>query len=125
MHFNAGIVFPALRNGFFPILTKQQAAFTDAQYDVVRNAYQLLNAMFRENTYLVGNSVTVADLCTVTNITQMEYILPIDDDQYPNVRPWLKRMAMLPYFNELNTNILIEFGKTLALVLEKNKAALH
>lgn len=81
--------------------------------------------MFRDNTYLVGTNVTVADLCTVTNVSQMEYILPIDDEQYSNVRSWLKRMAKLPYFNELNTKILSEFGQALAKVFEKNKAALR
>lgn len=124
LYFNAGIIFPALRNGFFPILTKGQPEFIESQYDVVRNAYRLLNALFCENIYLVGNTVTVADLCTITNVSQMEFILPIDNDAYPNVRLWLNRMKLLPYYNELNEKIINEFGIVLAtIIMEKNKVA--
>lgn len=123
MHFNAGIIFPALRNGFFPILTKGQPEFIESQYEAVRNAYRLLNALFRGNTCLVGNSLTVADLCTITNVSQMEYILPVDNVAYPNVRLWLNRMKLLPYYNELNEKIINEFGIVLAGIMDKNKAA--
>lgn len=121
--FNASIIFPALRNGLFPVFFKGQTAFTEDQFDVVRNAYNLLNALFRGNRYLVGDNITVADLCTIVTVSQIELILPLDDEKYPKVRQWIKRMEMLPYYDELNRTIIEEFRPVLMGAMNKNKEA--
>lgn len=91
---------------------------------MLQNAYKLLNALFRDNTCLVGNYVTVADLCTAPNVSQAELILPIDDELYPNIRLWLKRIhATVPKYDELSMKFCREFRLVLIAKMKQNKIA--
>lgn len=123
LHFNSGVLFPALRNALFSILVEGNAGFSSRLIKAIESAYKLLNALFRENDYLVGDTVTVGDLACITTVTQLEVVVDIDDVQYPNIRPWLKRMEELPNFYDINIDSVDAFREFLHEFLEGNKKA--
>lgn len=103
---------------------KGRPDFTEPQIQGVRRAYDLLNEFFRDgNAYLAEDTLSVADLCMAPSVSQLELVLPIDDELYPNVRCWLKRMAALPYYEELNTKRLVEVRQIMEVAMQKNRTA--
>lgn len=123
LHFDSGVLFPALRNSIYSILVDGNGSFSSRLIKGVQSAYNLLNSLFLDNLYLVGNTLTVADLACVTTVTQLEVVLPIDDNVYPNIRPWLNRMEELPNFYDLNTDSVEAFREFLHEFMEGNKKA--
>lgn len=123
LHFNSGVLFPALRNSIFSILVEGNSSFSNRLIKAIKSAYKLLNALFEDNEYLVGNTITVGDFACVTTVTQLEVVFEIDDVAYPNIRPWLKRMEELPNFYDINTDSVEAFREFLHEFIEGNKKA--
>lgn len=124
LFFNASHLFTLIKDCFLSILFKGQPTYTDAQIEKVRQAYNLLNELFRDgNAYLVEDTLSVADLCMAPSISQLELVLPIDGELYPNIRCWLKRMISLPYYEELNAKIVDELRQIMKEAMEKNRSA--
>lgn len=121
LHFDSGVLFPALRNSIYSILVDGSSSFSSRQIKAVQSAYNLLNSLFMDNLYLVGNTMTVADLACVTTVTQLEVVLEIDENAYPNIRPWLNRMEELPNFYDLNTDSVEAFREFLHEFIDGNK----
>lgn len=84
-------------------------------------AYDLLETFLKNDLYVVGNELTVADFACATSVTQLDLVTAIDAEQYPKTREWLDRLSKLPYFDDINTKAINEFKMILAHVKETNK----
>lgn len=123
LHFDSGVLFPRVRACNVKIFWQKGYEFSDAEVQANHAAYALLESFLQNDTYLVGNALTVADLACVTTVLNLELITPIQDDKYPKIREWLNRIAELPYFNDVNKKSLIEFSALLKHLMETNRAA--
>lgn len=118
LHFDSGVLFPALRGANIPIFTGAKEVPAE-NLEAISAAYDLLETFLAEDEYLVGNSVTIADLCAVATVTVMELHQPLSDEQHPKTREWIARLSELPYYEELITRITEKF----AAFLDQKKAA--
>lgn len=122
LHFDSGVLFPSLRNAVTGIFYNGHTEVSGAPLTAVESGYALLESLFADNKYLVGNELSVADFSCATTVTQIDVIVPIDNVKYPKIHSWLKRMNELPSFAEINGKNVATFKGLLAGVIEKNKA---
>lgn len=118
LHFDSGVLFPALRGANIPIFTGAKEVPAE-KLEAISAAYDLLETFLAEDEYLVGNSVTIADLCAVATVTVMELHQPLGDEQHPKTREWITRLSELPYYEDLITRVVEKF----AVFLDQKKAA--
>lgn len=123
LHFDSGVLFPRVRACNVKIFWQKGYEFTDVEVQSNHEAYALLESFLQNDTYLVGNTLTLADLACVTTVLNLELITPIDDGKYPKIRGWLNRIADLPYFDEVNKKSVIEFTGLLKHMMATNRAA--
>lgn len=86
----------------------------------IAEAYGSLDKFLEGKLYLMGDSITVADLSCITSVTQLEIVRPIDE-KFTNVRAWIGRLAQLPYYEELNGSVVATLKEWIATKLEENR----
>lgn len=88
----------------------------------IYEAYDLLEAILGNDSYLVENKLTVADLIALPLITSLDYIYaPIDASKYPRIAKWLGRLKKLNFYEELNGKYVVIYKQVLDAVKEQNK----
>lgn len=121
LFFDAGVLFPLCRDFFYDVLRHGLKGPTERTIHDQRNAYELLNALFRGNKFLVGDTLTLADISALPVLTDLELSVPINDGAFPNIRPWMKRVQeALPCFEELNTKGVQNTKELLEKLMKKN-----
>lgn len=122
LHFDSSILFPIIKNCAVRILRQQCYDIRPESVQAANDAYEMMEAFLADDAYLVGNSMTLADLATVTSITQLVTLYAmLDNTKYPKIQAWLNRMAELPYFYELNTKHVDRFKGVLTEKIAENK----
>ncbi|KOB69340.1 Glutathione S-transferase epsilon 3 [Operophtera brumata] len=96
LHFDSGILFPALRGTVVKNLTK------------IKKAYDFADK-FLTADWLAGDDVTIADICCVATISTMNELLPIDSSEYPKLSAWVERCSQQEFYKKGNVSGLAQF----------------
>lgn len=147
LHFTDGILYQRLRNCSSKLLKLEEVVrfcanfmhfdyfikvnyylggveVPESQITALDDAYKFMEAFLVKDTHLLGNHLTVADLCAVGLIGSMDAIyLPIDAKQYPRLHNWLERMKKEPYYEELEGKYIRKYKQMLADIKAKNESA--
>lgn len=120
LHFESGILFPPLAESFVAVIYEGAYEFEQTTLAAIESAYEILNKFLDGHEYLVSNSISVADFSCITSVTQLDIVHPIDQ-KYANVRAWIERIAQLPYYDELNGNVVRELKQWIVAKLAENR----
>ncbi|KAM3962079.1 glutathione S-transferase 1-like [Aphomia sociella] len=102
LHFNSGILFPALRSNVAPILFKDQKNISEEGAENIKSAYEFIDKFLKDDPWLAGDQFTLADICCVSTISTLNELIPIDGDQYPNLLAWLERCSTEEFYKKGN-----------------------
>ncbi|KAL1396326.1 hypothetical protein pipiens_010599 [Culex pipiens pipiens] len=100
LHFDSGVLFARLRFYFEPILYFKSGESPQSKIDYLYKAYELLNDTLVSD-YIVGNSLTLADLSCVASIASINALFPIDATKYPKLAAWYARVAESPSYKPI------------------------
>ena len=102
LYFDAGSLSPAVTAFMYPAQSGE-TFYRQAMKDV-RDTLQDMETMLKRQTtnYVAGDSVTIADLSILTNITPSVIRTHINLSKYPNIIKWWYNMMKLPYYDEIN-----------------------
>lgn len=102
LHLDSGHLFARLRFLYEPVLYYGSTDCSIDKIAYVQKCYEILEGYLKDQTYLCGNELTIADFCCVATITSGNDVAPIDEFKFPKVNAWLKKLAELPYYQEVN-----------------------
>lgn len=104
LHFESGILFARLRGMLEPIFYHNILEVPQEKLAGIHAAYDLLEATLQSD-YLVGNSLTLADISCSTSLSTLNALFPIDANKCPKLVAYLQRLEknMLNY-KEFNTD---------------------
>ncbi|XP_061389566.1 glutathione S-transferase 1-like [Musca vetustissima] len=103
MYFEAGVLFQGgLRNITIPLLFRNQTQIPKHQIDAIVESYGFLESFLKDNKYMAGDHLTIADFSIVTAVTSLVAFVEIDPTKFPKLSGWLKTMESLPYYEEAN-----------------------
>nr|UEN71121.1 glutathione S transferase-E7 [Glyphodes pyloalis] len=101
LHFDSGILFPALRGTVEPILFRGEKSFNPEMLTKIKAAYDFSES-FLTSPWLVGDDVTIADICCVATLSSLTAIVPVDESTHPNLTAWLARCATKEFYKKAN-----------------------
>lgn len=88
----------------------------------IHEAFRTLETFLETDLFLVGEIITLADVCTAITATTISTLVPIDNDQYPNIFDWLNRVREeIPFFDEFNEEYSNEYYEILKATMERNR----
>lgn len=125
LYFNAALLFPLQRTCSVDVFFRNKAHLQPELFDGVREAFDHVERFLQDGRFLVGDTLTLADLAMSTTITNILEWAPLEDGpRYQRITAWLKRIdAELPYYAELNAPKVAEYGAVFRKVLASNQAA--
>lgn len=85
-----------------PVFYKNATEFDPEVVAKVLETYNLLEVFLKDDLYLVGNTLTVADLSAVAVVSTLAALVPIDAVKSPKLVAWISRLSKLPYYEEIN-----------------------
>lgn len=90
--------------------------------DQIHDAYAVLETFLETDLFLVGEQMTLADVCMACTITTLNPLVPIDDSKFPNILAWLNRLREeIQFFDELNQDFSLEYCAVLEATMERNR----
>nr|XP_021183202.2 glutathione S-transferase 1 [Helicoverpa armigera]AIB07715.1 glutathione S-transferase GSTD1 [Helicoverpa armigera armigera]WRX06118.1 GSTD1k [Helicoverpa armigera] len=109
LHFDSGILFPALRGTGEPVFFKGEKSFRPENLEKITKAYEFAEKFLASSQWFAGDQITLADICCVSTISTMNELIPIDEELYPNLAGWLKRCGEQDFYKKGNEYGLEQF----------------
>lgn len=107
LHFDDGVLFSRFGKAALPVFRGIAKEFDKEAVESLYAALDTLEIFLKGDSYVVGNSLTVADFSIISTITTVEkFIGKFDANRFPKLLAWIERMNKLPYFEEANTKPL-------------------
>lgn len=116
LYYDCGHLFPRVRFIVEPVIYFGVAQIPEDRITYMQKAYDGLEHCLTGATYLAGDKLTIADLCTVATVTTAAAFAPIEEAKYPRLTEWIKRMEALPYYeanNQQGLDMLVQLVKGL------------
>nr|QVK45131.1 GSTe7 [Pagiophloeus tsushimanus] len=97
------ILFERAKAAFQPIMMGIQDEVSEDARDSMLEALGLLETFLKDNQWMAGDDLTIADLTILALISTVEEaVFPIDPERFPKLADWFSRAKELPYFEESN-----------------------
>lgn len=90
--------------------------------ELFESASAFLESFLKDNDFIVGDSLTVADLILIPLLSAIDAITPIDADKFPRLSSYLDRQSKLPYYAEINVPGNKALKGMLDFCLKRNKS---
>lgn len=102
LHFDSGVLFPRFLLIGSQIFRQGARSVPKDKADTVIEAYTILETFLGLSKYIVGNTMTLADLAICPTITSLNLLVPLAENRFPNICNWLEMMKALPYYETEN-----------------------
>lgn len=78
---------------------------------LMKEAYGFLENFLEGAEWLAGHEVTLADIHCICSVSMMDFLVPIDEEEFVNVTAWFRRCQELPYYahNQAGVDKLDDF----------------
>ncbi|CAH1636155.1 unnamed protein product [Spodoptera littoralis] len=119
LHFDSGILYPALRENDEPIFFGTATSLKPEGVAKIRSAYDFTEKFLTGSQWLAGNKLTVADISCVATVSTLNELLHIDEATYPNICAWINRCAEHEFYKNGNQPGLMEFRRLLKIYLAR------
>lgn len=108
LHFDSGILFPALRGVAELIIFRGEKEIRPENLAKIKSAYDFTEKILSSD-WIAGDEFSLADICCVTSISTLNEMVPIDRSLYPKLASWLDRSSQLPIYKKANEPGLLQF----------------
>ncbi|XP_001361309.3 glutathione S-transferase 1 [Drosophila pseudoobscura] len=102
LFFDASVLFPSLANVSGPFWVNGVKEVPQEKLDTIHRGLKMVETFLGSNKYLVGDSLTLADICCGPTVTSLPAAVDIDPAVYPKVTAWVERLNKLAFFEQIN-----------------------
>lgn len=88
LHFDSGVLFPALRNIGLKIFLKNEKIIQEEDKQKVRDALAFVETFLSGKKFITGDTYNIADFSIYTTISAVVVFVP-ELDKYPNISKYL------------------------------------
>lgn len=108
LHFDSGVLFPALRGANVPIFQGKKEVPPE-RLQAISDAFDMLQKFLDTDEYLVGNDLTIADFCALCSVSTLRLHQPLDPEAHSKVIAWIDRLSQIPAYDDLIVRVSNEF----------------
>lgn len=123
LHFDTGVLFTKARASSEAIFIKSAHEYPSEAIDDIHSAYNFMETFLRADLFLVGNRMTVADLCCLATISTMDIPAPIQHESHPRLFDWFQRLCELPFYGAVNGRHVQAFREFIMAKMNTNRLA--
>ncbi|KAH8253091.1 hypothetical protein KR032_003552 [Drosophila birchii] len=102
LYFDASVIYSGLAAVVAPFWIHGNTVVAQEKLDTIHRGLALLETFLSSGKYLVGDNLTVADLCTGPTVSALRAAVDIDASVYPKVTAWLNRLNEIAYYKDIN-----------------------
>ncbi|EDW91643.2 LOW QUALITY PROTEIN: uncharacterized protein Dyak_GE11955 [Drosophila yakuba] len=102
LFFEASVIYPGLANVVGPFWTTGCTEVAQEKLDSIHRGLKLLETFLHNSSYLVGDSLTLADLLSGPTVSALRAAVDIEPVEYPKVSAWLDRLNQIPFYKAIN-----------------------
>lgn len=122
MFFDAASLFPRIRDCSGHVFFRGGKEIPQDKIDPIYTAYDFLEIFLKSDPFLVGQSLTIADISAALSVLLLKVYAPLQAEKYPKILSWLARISQtIPFYDELNAKYTDQYGQMLQGALAKNK----
>ncbi|XP_017077508.1 glutathione S-transferase 1-1-like [Drosophila eugracilis] len=102
LFFEASVIYASLVNIVAPFWVRGVTEVPQEKLDGAHRGLKLLEVFLENSTFLVGDSLTLADLVAGPTVSSLRAGVDIEPAEYPKVTAWLDRLNQIAYYKEIN-----------------------
>lgn len=122
LFFDASRLFVLLRDITLPIFFEGCTEISQDKIKSMITSLEILEAFLSIDPFLVGSSITIADICLGLTVSYIDMYVTVTDEKFPKIMAWLNRISQtIPIFNEMNADHPQQHRKLVHETIEKNK----
>lgn len=121
LHFNSGTLFSRYYRCVIPVFSGSETEYKAEDLQAVSESLDFLEAFLKDDDFLVGNSLSVADFCCLTSVTTIFKIIIVDLCRYPKILAWAARLSKLPYYADIDLPYLEKIDGIYRKKLNENR----
>lgn len=120
LFFDAASLFIRVRD-YTNYILKGGKEISQEKIDTIYLAYDILEAFLASDEFLVGKTLTIADISNAVTVILLETYAPLKTEKNSKIIDWLKRVRQtIPFFDEINMKPSDDYRQMIVNVLEKN-----
>lgn len=101
LFFEASYLFQRLYEILIPLYFGEVKEVPKNKVAETHAAYEIIEGFLDGNSYVAGDTLTLADLSIWANLLSFQFLVPVDEKKFPKLTKWLERMNSLPTY-EIN-----------------------
>jgi len=121
LYFDCGHLFPRVRFMVEPVIYFGADEISEEKVTYMQKAYDGLEHCLQKNSFLCGDHLTIADLCTIASVSTAMLFAAIDEKKFPRLHSWVEGMSRLPYYDRANREGAETLKKLVREKLAENK----
>ncbi|XP_020818168.1 glutathione S-transferase 1-like [Drosophila serrata] len=102
LYFDASVIYAGLAGVTGPFFAHGKTEVAQEQLDTIHRGLAHLETFLSNGKYLVGDTLTIADLCTGPTVSALRAAVDIEASVYPKVSAWLNRLNEIAYYKDIN-----------------------
>ncbi|KAJ8954082.1 hypothetical protein NQ318_004387 [Aromia moschata] len=110
LYFDCGVLFPKFLDVLLPVYKDNESSVYSENAEKLIEAYGQLETLLELNTYVAGDTLTIADFSVIATVTSANVLVPIAANRFPKITEWISKMQALPYYEEANQKGLDKFA---------------
>lgn len=91
-------MFPRIYQIFVPGYFGNENEIPQEKIDGILRGYETIETFLKNDDYLAGSSLTLADLSLWAIMESLNQVIPIDEGKFPSFVSWLARLRELPTY---------------------------
>ncbi|XP_061386485.1 glutathione S-transferase 1-like [Musca vetustissima] len=98
LHFDSCDIFSTMRFMYVQILYGGLQSIPEEVISCLQESWMILEDILKGSSYLCGDGMTIADICCFATITAVLENVPIEEEKFPKLFDWLRRMRLMPFY---------------------------
>lgn len=121
LFFDAASLFVRLRDCSVHVYFQKGKEIPQDKVDPMYTSFDILEAFLATDPFLVGQNLTIADICASLTVLLMIVYAPLKAEKYTKILAWLDRIRKtVPFFDEINAQYTDVYRQFIQSALEKN-----
>ncbi|KAL2714503.1 glutathione S-transferase 1-1 [Vespula squamosa] len=102
LYFDIGTLYKNLSSYYYPVVFNGAESYDEEKYEKLKDSFDLLEKFLEDQDYIVGRSLTIADLALASSVSTAE-TFGFEVFRYKNVSKWMDRIkSSAPGYRKAN-----------------------
>nr|QFU14636.1 glutathione S-transferase GSTe8 [Dendroctonus armandi] len=99
LNFDCGMLFRRMSDCLRPIFYEGHTNFDPKALDRAKSSYAILDRILKEDNFVAGDNLTIADISIFATMIAQNAFLPIEEHEFPSLRKWYSQLKSFDFYD--------------------------